>query len=69
MIYIVQRWYTSEFKEYVDTVLVTINKKYAYYIANKLEHLYPKDDIEVAEWMDGEINGSYNYMLKDVIDD
>lgn len=26
MIYIVQRWYTSEFKEYVDTVLVTINK-------------------------------------------
>ena len=49
--------------------LLLLTKKYAYYIANKLEHLYPKDDIEVAEWMDGEINGSYNYMLKDVIDD
>lgn len=69
MIYIVQRWYISEFEEYVDTVLVTINEKYAYYIAEKLEHIYPKDDIEVAEWKDGEITSLYEYMLKDVIDD
>lgn len=69
MIYIVQRWYISEFEEYVDTVLVTTNEKYAYYIAKKLEHIYPKDDIEVAEWKDGEITSLYEYMLKDVIDD
>lgn len=69
MIYIVQRWYISEFEEYVDTVLVTINEKYAYYIANKLERIYPEDDIEVAEWKDGEITSLYEYTLKDVIDD
>ena len=69
MIYIVQRWYISELEEYVDTVLATINEKYAYYIAKKLERIYPKDDIEVAEWKDGEITSLYEYMLKDVIDD
>lgn len=69
MIYIVQRWYVEEYEEYVDTVLVTLNEKYAYYIAEKLERLYPKDDIEVAEWKEGEITYRYEYMLKDVVDD
>ena len=49
MIYIVQRWYISEFEEYVDTVLVTINQDKAFMVCKEMQKLYPNDDIDIAE--------------------
>lgn len=49
MIYIVQRWYISEFEEYVDTVLVTTNQDKAFMVCKEMQKLYPNDDIDIAE--------------------
>lgn len=68
MIYIVQRWYISEFEEYVDTVLVTTNRDKAFMVCKEMQKLYPNDDIDIAEWQDGEIPYCYKFELGEVND-
>ena len=68
MIYIVQRWYISEFEEYVDTVLVTTNQDKAFVVCKEMQKLFPNDDIDIAEWQDGEIPCRYKFELGEVND-
>lgn len=66
MIYVVQRFYDED---YSDIVSVTTDEERATSVATIAQTVFPEDYFSVWSFDDGEINGSYNYMLKDVIDD